>query len=122
MDKNNVIIILLIIIIICLVIGLAIVLQGTKNVTPVVNNTTNNTTTVNTTVENVSSDDKASNDNNEPSYASKIKTHYDPNSGGSIIDLSELSEDEYAQYLGYSDADEMNRETERKRAESYSKY
>lgn len=69
------------------------------------------------TVEHVNGDDKTSNDN-KPSYADKIKTHYDPKSGGSITDLSQLTPDEYAQYLGYSDADEMNRETERKRAEA----
>ena len=70
------------------------------------------------TVDHVSSDDKTNNDNKKPSYLNKIKTHYDPKSGGSITDLSQLSPDEYAQYLGYSDADEMNRETERKRAEA----
>ena len=73
------------------------------------------------TVEHVNDGDKASNDNNQPSYANKIKVHYDPKSGGSITDLSQLSPDEYAQYLGYSDADEMNRETERKRAEARSR-
>ena len=75
----------------------------------------------NKTVDHVGGDDKATNDNENPSYANKIKTHYNSQSGGSVIDLSGLSEDEYAQYLGYSDADEMNRETERKRAEARSR-
>ena len=48
-----------------------------------------------------------------------ITYEYDPVSGGSITDLSHLSDDEFAQYLGYSDAEEMERETERKRAEAY---
>lgn len=56
--------------------------------------------------------------NQDPSYYDKITVDVDPESGGSIIDLSQLSDDEYAQYLGYSDAEEMERETARKRAET----
>ena len=57
--------------------------------------------------------------NQKPSFYDKITVEVDPVSGGSITDLSHLSQDEYAQYLGYSDAEEMNRETERKRAEAH---
>ena len=62
------------------------------------------------------------NDNQEPSFYDKITVDVDPVSGGSITDLSQLSQDEFAQYLGYSDADEMERETERKRAEAYARH
>ena len=62
------------------------------------------------------------NNDQRPSYYDKIHVEVDPVSGGSITDLSQLSQDEYAQYLGYSDAEEMERETERKRQESYEKY
>lgn len=71
-------------------------------------------------VEAVSSQSDNSN-NQRPSYLDKITVEVDPESGGSITDLSQLTEDEFAQYLGYSDADEMNRETERKRAEAYAR-
>ena len=62
------------------------------------------------------------NNNQESSFYDKITVHRDPVSGGSITDLSQLSQDEYAQYLGYSDAEEMNRETERKRQEAYARH
>ena len=71
-------------------------------------------------VEAISSQSDNSN-NQRPSYLDKITVEVDPESGGSITDLSQLTEDEFAQYLGYSDADEMNRETERKRAEAYAR-
>lgn len=51
-----------------------------------------------------------------------ISYEYSPESGGSITDLSHLSDDEFAHYLGYSDAEEMERETERKRQEAYRRH
>ena len=89
------------------------------------NYTGNNTTQKLTIKEKVVKAEASQSDNNNdqrPSYYDKIHVEVDPVSGGSITDLSQLSQDEYAQYLGYSDAEEMERETERKRQESYEKY
>ena len=59
MDKKYILLILTIIVLICVVIGLAIELQGTKQVKPAVNNTTNNAP-VNTTVEHINKDEQSS--------------------------------------------------------------
>ena len=86
-------------------------------------NYTGNSTTQNLTIKEKDIEATASQSNNQKSSLyDKITVEKDPVSGGSITDLSQLSQDEYAQYLGYSDAEEMERETERKRAESYAKY
>ena len=92
---------------------------GNENYTG--NNTTQRLTIKEKVVEATASQ---SNDNNNqrPSFYDKITVERDPVSGGSITDLSQLSQDEYAQYLGYSDAEEMERETERKRQEAYARH
>ena len=89
------------------------------------NYTGNNTTQKLTIKEKVVEETVSQSDydgNQRPSYYDKIKVHRDPVSGGSTIDLSQLSEDEFAQYLGYSDAEEAERETERKRQEAYARH
>ena len=89
------------------------------------NYTGNNTTQKLTIKEKVVEETVSQSDydgNQRPSYYDKIKVHRDPVSGGSSIDLSQLSEDEFAQYLGYSDAEEAERETERKRQEAYARH
>ena len=91
---------------------------GNENYTG--NNTTQKLTVKEEVVEATPSQSNYNN-NEKPSYYDKIKVEVDPESGGSITDLSQLSEDEFAQYLGYSDAEEMERETERKRQEAYAR-
>lgn len=93
--------------------NVAVTFGGNKNYTG--NNTTQNLTIKEKVVE-------ATVSQSSSSFYDKIKVHVDPNSGGSSIDLSQLSQDEYAQYLGYSDAEEMERETARKRAEARARY
>ena len=92
---------------------------GNENYTG--NNTTQKLTIKEEEVVEVVSSQSDNSNNQRPSYLDKITVEVDPESGGSITDLSQLTEDEFAQYLGYSDADEMNRETERKRAEAYAR-
>ena len=86
------------------------------------NYTGNNTTQKLTIKEKVVQEKVSQSNDNRPSFYDKIKVERDPVSGGTGIDLSQLSQDEYAQYLGYSDAEEMNRETERKRQEAYARH
>ena len=86
------------------------------------NYTGNNTTQKLTIKEKVVQAKVSQSNDNKPSFYDKIKVERDPVSGGTGIDLSQLSQDEYAQYLGYSDAEEMNRETERKRQEAYARH
>ncbi len=86
------------------------------------NYTGNNTTQKLTIKEKVVQAKVSQSNDNRPSFYDKIKVERDPVSGGTGIDLSQLSQDEYAQYLGYSDAEEMNRETERKRQEAYARH
>lgn len=60
MDKKYIILILIIVVLIFVVIGLAIQLQASKQVKPVVNNTTTNNAPANTTVEHINKDEKSS--------------------------------------------------------------
>ena len=60
MDKKYIILILIIVVLILVVIGLAIQLQASKQVKPVVNNTTTNNAPANTTVEHINKDEKPS--------------------------------------------------------------
>ncbi len=70
MELKNILLILTIIILICVVIGLAIELQGAKNANSVVVNNTTNNTAVNTTVEHINNETvQQSNSNNQASQS-----------------------------------------------------
>ncbi len=66
MDRKYILLILAIIILIFVVIGLAVELHSTKNVNPVLNNSTDNAT-INTTVEHINKETVQESDNNQAS-------------------------------------------------------